>query len=196
MNEYTEQQHAFVDRLSQISEVRRGLRQPVEAPGLVYADRSNSQSAADGMNPVTQQLKEELNELDRRAGRALINTAYPLTIIGAFVVGCLTVMLARWVRLSIFGIDELASGFTIQLGVELVMIAALIFVIANMFRMERPEFLAAKANGALIMVFGMHNLVHLNPGFFAAVFSPEWVDQILTSTAFRTIAVQGHSFAF
>ncbi len=125
------------------------------------------------------------------------NIKYPLSFVGAFLIGMVSVFIARFVRFHTTG-----GGLTDELGGELFLILdgamalAIGFALRMAFNIHGKEHVMAKTAGILALGTTMHNLVHMQPELWAAMFSPEWVEEVTYFTDPNTIIFRGYSFEF
>jgi len=115
---------------------------------------------------------------------------YALSLLGAFAVGCLVVVAARYARFHLTGALPGASplkGGTLLADMGLAFVAGLL--LQQAFRFRRPEHTGAKTFGMVVAIFTMHMAVHAAPGLFEPVFSADWVAQVIRLTDPTKIAV-------
>lgn len=122
------------------------------------------------------------------------NAAYPLSLIGAFVLGLVAVALSFYARFQVMqgevhlddpGLEMALSG---GLGI------ALSFVLAQMFRLTSKEHKGMQSAGVFVMVCALHNLAHWAPGPMAVVFSSEWVQRVQTDSPPNSARLGGGYF--
>jgi len=101
----------------------------------------------------------------------------------AFGIGVVSVIIARWTRFAIYGLQSPGADVAIEtMLIDGVLAMALGFVIGQMTALKSASQMLAKGFGVTACVVGMHLLVHRAPDLFTELFSPEWVNQIITST--------------
>lgn len=113
------------------------------------------------------------------------NAVYPLSLIGAFLLGMLSVVIGQFVRVNLIGVgqpDQLWLAVA-----DLIMATMIIFSIKSMFHLPFKELVTAQTLGIVIMFMTLHNLVLLAPFPFAILMSPEWVQAIQDSCHFGTL---------
>ncbi|MBM7067529.1 hypothetical protein [Actibacterium sp. 188UL27-1] len=118
-----------------------------------------------------------------KKGEVASNAAYPLSIVLAFVLGMLTVLIARYVRFQMFGMpggggDVLAD----HLFMDAAMSSCIGFLIRMVTNMKSPIHMSAKGFGITAGVLTMHMAVHRMPDLFERLFSPDWVYQVIATT--------------
>lgn len=115
---------------------------------------------------------------------------YALSLIGAFAVGILVVLAARYARFHLTGVlpgTVPVHGNTLLTDMGLAFVAGLL--LQQLFRFKRPEHTGAKTFGMIVAVFTMHMAVHALPQPFETLFSDAWVAQVTRLTDPTKIAV-------
>lgn len=130
-----------------------------------------------------------------RAGISPIreNIRYPLSFIRAALVGCLALMISRFVRYHLTG-GSLAGGqedATVVMFVDGLIAAGAGFALKEIFAIQDKALQAAQTAGVMAMLLLMHNLVHYAPTLFVYSFSQEWVDDVLENTTPNTLLFRG-----
>lgn len=120
------------------------------------------------------------------------NSAYVGGFIGAFVLGMFGVAFGRYVRFQVLAGQEFAADTDMMISGGMGAVAS--FVLAQMFRLDSKEQRSLQAIGVFAMVCVFHNFVHWAPGVFQTVFSPEWVQQVQTTTKPNSLLFRGVSF--
>ena len=123
--------------------------------------------------------------------------AKPMGIFGAMfslVFGAMALGLTLYLRFS----------FTGQVGPldnsDLVMLenggAALVIALfcGYMVKMPMLKYTPVCAVGVMVALVGFHNLVHTYPTHFAQMFSPVWVEQVVSATPANSIIWRGETF--
>lgn len=129
-------------------------------------------------------------------GGLMENAVYPLSLIGAFFLGLLAVFFSRFARVHLLGGADPESDMMLALVADGAMAMALGFMFKQGFKVEGKEWVAAQTFGVSVMVASMHNLVHLFPYTFALIFTPEWVELVLSYTELRSLQIGGRAFPF
>ncbi len=129
-------------------------------------------------------------------GGLLENAVYPLSIAGAFVLGLLAVFFSRFARIHLLGTPPPEADIMLSLVADGGMALAIGFFFKQLFKMKGAEWISAQTMGVTVMVASMHNLIHLQPGLFAKIFTPDYVEFILGYTEFRTLMAAGHVIPF
>ena len=104
---------------------------------------------------------------------------YPASIVLAFFLGMLAVLITRYVRFSMTGSDLTGEDADITMAIDAGLALAIGFVLKQMFRLSGKVQETAKTIGIFAMICVMHNLVHTWPGAFEIAFSPEWVSDVI-----------------
>jgi len=92
----------------------------------------------------------------------------------ALVSGAVAWVWAQWALPVLLGSTELWVAL-VAAGVGLLLLRLVL-------GLKGPLMLALQLMGVAFAVFGMHNAVHLWPEAFAALFSPDWVQGVLSNT--------------
>lgn len=149
---------AFQDRLSRINK--------------------GQQWAPEGVLMPTQTLKQR-----QRKASMLGNAGYPFSIVLAFGLGMLTVVIARWARFQLFAGGDAGGDILMDnLIIDAAMSSGLAFVIRMMTNLTSPIHLSAKSFGITACVLTMHMAVHRFPDLWAVLFSPDWVKTVISQT--------------
>lgn len=122
------------------------------------------------------------------------NMVYPGSIVGALVVGILTVVVSRYAMFHIHGAPDPNADPDMTMLMDGGLALAIAFVLRSALHLKAKEHLAAKTVGIWVGLTCMHNLVHAYPAMWAAAFSPEWVEQTTTITEPRSLYVRGFTF--
>ncbi len=72
---------------------------------------------------------------------------------------------------------------------SLVAAVAVMLLLRLVLGLKGPLMLAAQVIGLALAIVGLHNAVHLWPEPFAALFTPDWVQQVLASTQPMTLSL-------
>ncbi len=119
---------------------------------------------------------------------------YPASIVGAFLLGMLAVLITRWVRFTMAGGTLTGEDADIMMAIDGGLALAIGFVLKQMFRLSGKVQETAKTMGIFAMICVMHNLVHVWPGAFEKAFSPEWVTNVVETTEPNSVLFRGISF--
>ncbi len=119
---------------------------------------------------------------------------FPVSIVGAFLIGMLAVMITRWARYTIAGGTLTGEDADITMAIDAGVALAIGFVLKLMFRFSGKAQETAKTVGIFVMIAVMHNLVHSWPGAFEKAFSPDWVTAVIETTEPNSILFRGVSF--
>lgn len=121
----------------------------------------------------------------------------PIGLIGAIfsiAFGAAALGLTLYLRFSFTGepgpLDNSDMTMAINGG------AALIMALFSGFMIKMPmlKFAPACVLGVMLGLVGFHNLVHVYPTQFAEMFSPIWVDTVVSSTEANSIIWRGKTF--
>jgi hypothetical protein len=123
------------------------------------------------------------------------NLRYPLSFVWAFLIGGLSVVVARLVRATFAedgGLAGVDPDFAMMMdgGIGL----AVGFAVRMLFRLNAKELVLAQGAGIALMIATMHNFVHTAPGLWATAFSQGWVDEVLVTTEPNTLLFRGVTF--
>lgn len=146
-------------------------------------DRIQTTRSADLVDLL--RMEPKLDPIEQASLHFARNSIYPLSILGAFILGMLSVVIGQFVRINLIGIgqpDQLWLAVA-----DLVMATMIIFSIKNMFHLPLKELVTAQTIGIVLMFLTLHNFVHLAPFPFAILMSPEWVDGIVNQSHLGTL---------
>lgn len=121
------------------------------------------------------------------------NILYPMSIVGAFLVGAFAVLLTRFIRFHMTGGELTGENADILMIIDTVIAVGIVISLRSVFRFRGKALETAKTVGIVAMVLTMHNFVHLAPTAFGKVFSPEWSKQIVENTLPKSILFRGVS---
>lgn len=113
---------------------------------------------------------------------ALDKVLYPLSMIGAFMVGVFAVFLIRLARFYLLDGGLTGENADLWMIFDSVFAIGIVIILRSVFRAKGKALEVAKAIGIIATVLTMHIFVHLMPGFFSSVFSPEWTQQVIATT--------------
>lgn len=123
--------------------------------------------------------------------------AKPLGIFGMVLsagLGAVALVVALYLRFAITGeagpLGNTDAAMVTNGGIGL----AVAFFSGYMLKMPMLKFVPISAVGVLAGLVSFHNLVHIYPSQFANVFSPTWVDQVVSATEANTIIWRGETF--
>ena len=119
---------------------------------------------------------------------------YPASIVLAFFLGMLAVLITRYVRYAMAGSALTGEDADITMAIDAGLALAIGFVLKQMCRLSGKIQETAKTLGIFAMICVMHNLVHTWPGAFEIAFSPEWVSDVIETTQPQSILFRGVSF--
>lgn len=138
------------------------------------------------------QMPQKANRQGAKSKGLAGNSVSFFSIVGALLLGLLAVCLARYLRFRVFPGIDLEGQLDLIANGGLGMIAG--FLLTQMFRLSGKEHLAAQSVGVLAAICTLHNLVHWFPKVSEALFSPAWVNGVLTTTEPNSILFRGVYF--
>lgn len=144
--------------------------------------------------PVTDRKGKRKHRAPRAVPSLKDSMAYPMSIIWAFVIGLLAVIIARCVRYWLAAGTLTGEDADIMMAIDGGLSLAVGFVLTQMFRVKGKAQETAKTVGIVVMVGMMHNMVHAWPGLFEMTFSPEWVSDVIETTEPKSFLFRGVSF--
>ena len=124
------------------------------------------------------------------------NLAYPGSIVGACILGLLSVVISRYCMFHITGAPDPDADPDLTMIVDGALAFGIAFVLRMAFMMTDKVHLASKTVGIWIALTCMHNLVHDYPGLWSTAFSEEWVERTTEMTEPRSFYFRGYSFLF
>ena len=130
-----------------------------------------------------------------RSGTGLLaRIAYPLSFVGACVLGVFAVFLSRYVGVHFWGAvqGDAMHVFTI----DAVRAASMGGLIAIWLKLTSKEHVVSLGIGLIVALTMMHNLVWLAPQPFIETMGFEWVSQVRSMTAPETIWFGGGVLRF
>lgn len=142
--------------------------------------------------------EEAVRKKGRRAAAGLPSirgtVGIPASIVFAFLLGMLAVLITRYARYSMTGSTLTGEDADITMAIDAGLALAIGFVLKLLFRLTGKVQETAKTLGVFAMICAMHNLVHSWPGAFEIAFSPEWVTEVIETTEPNSILFRGESF--
>ena len=179
-----QQQKAFQDRINRIRE-KQG-----QPPMATQAQLAAEAAAAIPTPKHKPRPGKEISPLPS----VWENLAYPMSLVGAFLIGMVAVFAARYARFHIMGGSMVGEDADIAMMMDGALAMGVGFVFRSFFRFEAKEFITAKTLGIFAMICLMHNLVHMAPGAFATLFDEDYVLMTLELTEPNSILFRGVSF--
>lgn len=122
------------------------------------------------------------------------NAGHPISLALALLTGMLAYFLGRYVRFKLLATLLPSMNIDLDVGINAGLGVVATIVLSRLFKLCSRQQYSLQALGILVMTLGFHNLVHETPELFNAVFSPLWVNEVLTSTDPRSIVIRGVSF--
>ncbi|MEL7104700.1 MAG: hypothetical protein AAGM21_02185 [Pseudomonadota bacterium] len=182
------QQQAFQDRLNRIrekqgqpplpSQAQHRAQLAAEAAAAIPAPKAKAKSAKP-VSPVPSVWE---------------NLGYPMSILGAFVLGLLAVFASNYAMFHLFGADGGLEDPVFTMVGNGVLAAGLGFVVRNAMKFEGKEFTTANTAGIILMVASIHNLFHFVPGPMAMMYSPDHVAMMVDSSVPYSLNYGGDYF--
>ena len=123
------------------------------------------------------------------------NFMYPLSLVGAALVGMLAVIVSRLVRYHLLGGSLAGDNADIAMAMDASLAIGCSFLLFAMLRTRGRSHKAAQIFGVAAMIMVMHNLVHWMPTAFDIAFSPKWTADVIAATEPKSILLRGESFA-
>ena len=112
----------------------------------------------------------------------------------ALGLGALSLVGARLALFRYGGLPEAFAQPDYELAAQAMLALALAMLSALLFNLVRKRHLLASVMGIVLAMTAMHNLVHMAPGEWAKIFSPQWVSEIRATTEPNTLEFRGASF--
>ena len=122
------------------------------------------------------------------------NLGYPASILGACILGLITVVMSRYVMFHLNGVPDPNADPDMTMLIDGGLAFGIAFVLRSAFHLTTKEHLLAKTVGIWIALTCMHNLVHAYPTAWAYAFSPEWVAGTTDMTEPSSFFFRGMSF--
>lgn len=158
----------------------------------VFADRLERLGAKHEQRTVAQTQQAQATKGTRPEW--VTNLGYPASIVGACILGLISVVLARYCMFHINGAPDPGADADLTMIIDGALAFGIAFVLRMAFYMSDKVHLAAKTVGIWIALTCMHNLVHDFPGVWATAFSDEWVERTTEMTEPRSFFFRGYSF--
>ena len=110
-------------------------------------------------------------------------------VFGAGVVG-----LVSYLQFSITGEAVSLAASDVRMGIHGGVALTIAMFCGFMVKMPLLKYTPIAAFGAVLGLAGFHNLVHVYPAQFANMFSPIWVEQVVTTTEANSIIWRGVTY--
>lgn len=133
----------------------------------------------------------------RSRGARSLRTALvlPVAMLGTLALGALAALSVRYAGFQANAHDLMPALTGRDLfAAEAVTSFAIILIVRLLFGLTGPLALIVMVSGGAAILLGLHNAVHANPGFFAAIFSADWTAQTMADNPARTLNLAGQSF--
>lgn len=118
----------------------------------------------------------------------------PLETLLCVLLGVFSLALGLYIRFSITGSGSPLASPDIEMAINGGLGLAITLFSGYFLRMPLLKMLPVGAVGVMAGVVAFHNLVHFYPEKFAEMFSPIWVEQVITTTDANSILWRGVSF--
>ncbi len=148
----------------------------IEKKGVGQAQVFN---AADGLK------REMRHKTARRESAGIVSVPVSL------VLGALSLIAARLAIFRYGGLPEEFAKPDYELAAQIGLALGLSVLLALLFNLVRKRHLLASVLGIALAISAMHNLVHMAPGQWARLFSPQWVSEIRATTEPNTLEFRG-----
>lgn len=116
---------------------------------------------------------------------------YPMTFVGAFLLGYAIVVFTRWMR---SGIHFEAQDPNVALATEAAAGIVVGFVIRQLFSIKNPVYVPANALGTTAAIISFHNFFWWFPEQAEMVFTPEYTQSIRATTEPNSLIFMGAVF--
>ncbi|MEE9427765.1 MAG: hypothetical protein V3V25_06405 [Paracoccaceae bacterium] len=136
-------------------------------------------------------LSRDKPEKQARSGASL-----PVSLITGLIIGASAVLLSRFLRFKLTGGSIAGNDADITMVTDIVVAITIAILLRIIFRFKSKIHGVAKLTGVTATVLLMHNVVHVAPGIFEQVYSPNWVKQVVANTQANSILVAGVSYEF
>ena len=147
-----------------------------------------------GLDETIMADSKDSEKLKKQAAAVPVKPLGVFGILISLASGLLAVGAALYLRFLMTGEagpqDNIDMTMALNGGVAL----AIALFTGFMLKMPLGRFGPVAAIGILAGVVGFHNLVHLYPAQFAEMFSPVWVEQVVSATAANSIIWRGQTF--
>lgn len=180
------QQQAFQDRLNRIREKQGQPPLPSEA-------QRQAQLAAEAAAAIPQPKAKPAKQVSP-VPSVWENLGYPMSIVGAFLLGVLAVFASNYAMFHLFGADGGLEDPLFTMVGNGVLAAGLSFVLRNAMKFEGKEFATANTAGIILMVASIHNLFHFAPEPMAVVYSAEHVAMMVDTSVPYSLNYGGDYF--
>jgi hypothetical protein len=130
------------------------------------------------------------------ASAANSGALYPLVAVIALAIGVMSYGVAAWMRFRLVGASTGSGNPMTEMGIRIGAALFVALVIGTALGFRSRQMRAVMAAGAVAATALFHNLVHMYPGHFAQVFSPDWVEVVTGSTRAQSVNWMGQSYTF
>lgn len=186
MTSSEDQKAAFQDRINRIREKSGQPPMPVVAP------QAEAPQIPSKVRHVPQRKRPQKEV--RPVPSIWENLGYPMSLVGAFLIGMIAVFAARYARFHIMGGSLVGEDADIAMMIDGALAFGVGFIFRSFFNFESQEYITAKTIGIAAMIALMHNLVHWAPGLFVGLFDEDYVLMTLEMTEPNSILFRGVSF--
>lgn len=183
-----EQQQTFQDRINRIRE--KNGQSPLADPAMMAPAKIAHEGPLVPRSSSPQGPKKDVSPVPPL--RETIR--YPLSLIGACLIGMIAVFAARYARFHILGGSMVGEDADIAMMMDGALAFGVGFIFRSFFNFESQEYITAKTVGIFAMIALMHNLVHWAPEVFVGLFDEDYVLMTLEMTEPNSILFRGVSF--
>lgn len=110
------------------------------------------------------------------------------------VLGSVSLIFGLYIRFTLTGSADPWGSPDVEMAINGSLGMAIALFLGYFLRMPLLKMAPICAVGVMAGVVAYHNLVHFYPEKFAAMFSPAWVEQIVTATVANSVIWRGASF--
>lgn len=118
----------------------------------------------------------------------------PFETVLCTALGLTSLVFALYLRFSITGSADPWGSPDVEMAINGGLALTIALFLGYFLRMPLLKMAPICAVGVMAGVVAFHNLVHFYPEKFAEMFSPVWVEQVVTATAANSIIWRGVSF--
>jgi hypothetical protein len=134
----------------------------------------------------------------RSAGNSVLdavgNAMYTVMIVVAFLVGVAANCASRLIDFMSNGLPDGTENIDAMMAMDFTIAMMVSSVLGVFFRIGIRDFIVLRIVGILSGMFGLHNLVHAYPDYFAQIYTQVWVSYIINTTDSPSIFWRGVSF--
>ena len=160
---------------------------------MIEEQKSAFQSRVERINA---RAEEASKGTSRRSGDTIWHRlSYPISFIGAFLLGVGAVFLSRYIQFQMIGVPGDPKAGSQDL-ISIVLAMAAIFLISFLLNGRQKEFARTSALAMMATTFTFHNAVWAYPDSFEQVYGPDWVEMVKKQTEPSSIRLFSIVIAF